>query len=337
MTVTVRVRPSGHEFHAEPQETILEAALRAGLAVTYSCSNGSCGECKARLLSGQLGETRPHDYRFSAAEKSRGYFLMCSAGAASALEIETREAGGVADIPEQRIVTRVAKRILLDDYVLSLHLRTPRSQTLRFLAGQHVRLELPGAQPKLASIASCPCNAMHLEFHIPRIPGDAAGEYAFTRLSNNEALTIQGPYGHFTLCDDGTRPLILLAYEAGFAAMKSVIEHAIALEYTYPIHLYWVVRNAGGHYMENYCRSWADALDDFRYTPVIGAETLPAQDGFILPEQDILQGAERIVADYPDLSGQEVYVNGPESLVTSTRELFMRHGLPTGHLHIDAV
>ena len=31
MTVTIRVEPSGHEFTAEEQETVLEAALRHGL------------------------------------------------------------------------------------------------------------------------------------------------------------------------------------------------------------------------------------------------------------------------------------------------------------------
>jgi len=55
MSAHVVVQPSRREFFVEGADTILEAALRAGLSVNYGCSNGNCGLCKARIVSGRSG------------------------------------------------------------------------------------------------------------------------------------------------------------------------------------------------------------------------------------------------------------------------------------------
>ncbi|MCK7580126.1 MAG: 2Fe-2S iron-sulfur cluster-binding protein [Chromatiales bacterium] len=43
MVAHVHLLPSRHEFFVEGSDTLLEAALRAGLALNYGCSNGNCG------------------------------------------------------------------------------------------------------------------------------------------------------------------------------------------------------------------------------------------------------------------------------------------------------
>ncbi|MGE5155569.1 MAG: 2Fe-2S iron-sulfur cluster-binding protein, partial [Bdellovibrio bacteriovorus] len=54
MAATVKLIPSGHEFFVEGQESILDASVRAGLKLSYGCSSGNCGTCKARVLSGEV-------------------------------------------------------------------------------------------------------------------------------------------------------------------------------------------------------------------------------------------------------------------------------------------
>ncbi|WP_288143467.1 2Fe-2S iron-sulfur cluster-binding protein, partial [Accumulibacter sp.] len=46
MGFQVSVQPSRHTFHAEPDETILDAALRQGLSLPYGCRDGVCGTCR---------------------------------------------------------------------------------------------------------------------------------------------------------------------------------------------------------------------------------------------------------------------------------------------------
>jgi CDP-4-dehydro-6-deoxyglucose reductase len=76
MAAHITVLPSGNDFFIDGPDTILEAALRAGVPLNYGCSGGNCGLCKARLISGQIKKTRFHDYVLTEADKRDGLILM---------------------------------------------------------------------------------------------------------------------------------------------------------------------------------------------------------------------------------------------------------------------
>lgn len=119
----VHLIDTGHEFFVEGTDSILEAGLTAGLALNYGCSNGNCGKCKAKLVSGKIKKIRPHDYTFSESEKAQNYFLCCSNTATSEIEIEADEAGSEKDIPQQKISAKVKKIDNLSNEVLVLNLK----------------------------------------------------------------------------------------------------------------------------------------------------------------------------------------------------------------------
>lgn len=333
MTFRIEMHPSGRVFQATRQESLLEAALRAGLSPQYRCSNGSCGQCRARLLSGAVGNGRFHDFRLSAADQANGWFLLCCASPAANLVVEAAVADGVADIPAQEIAARVDKIERLGAGIVGLRLRTPRTQALRFLAGQHVRLTIPGFAPRSKSIASCPCHATALEFHVRHAPQDPFAEHVFTRLKPGDPVSVQGPWGRFTLCEDSRRPALFLAYETGLAPIKSLIEHAVAIEYPGPLHLYWAVRAPGGHYLANWCRSLVDALDHFYYTP-IGCAGIETEDRRAAAH-DLLAAARRMLADHPRIADYDVYAGGPPANMAAARALLLERGLPQEQLFID--
>ncbi len=154
MSAQVTIQPSGHEFTVEGNDTLLEGALRAGVSLNYGCNNGNCGECRARLISGEVKKVHAHDYVLSQAEKDAGVILMCSCAAVNDVVIEAT-VSGAQDIPEQQLATRVKSVEVFNPRVAALHLLAPRSQRLHFLAGQSVRLSAQGASGQYA-IASCP-------------------------------------------------------------------------------------------------------------------------------------------------------------------------------------
>jgi len=268
MSHRIRLIPSGREFTAEAQETLLEAALRNGVNIPYNCSGGSCGACKARLLSGEVASSRFHDYAFTEAEKAQGYLLLCSATAGNDMTLEINEIGDAAQIRYQQVVTRVARIERLGEHYMNLTLRTPRSQNLQFLAGQHVELRIGDELSCDTSIASCPCNGMFLQVHLSRRADEPFTRHAFERLQTNDVIVVSGPFGMFTLDEESRRPIILVAQDTGFAPLKSLLEHAFALELSQSLTLFWVSAYDDGFYMANLCRSWVDALDNFSYQPL---------------------------------------------------------------------
>jgi CDP-4-dehydro-6-deoxyglucose reductase len=315
MSAHVTIQPSGHEFTVEGNDTLLEGALRAGVSLNYGCSNGNCGECRARLISGEVKKVHAHDYVLSQAEKDTGVILMCSCAAVNDVVIEASIAGA-HDIPEQQLATRVKSVEVFNPQVAALHLLAPRSQRLHFLAGQSVRLSAQGASGEY-SVASCPCEERHIEIQVLRKPDDAFAELLFDSLIKQGSVEVEGPYGDFVLDDDSSRPLIFVAFGVGFAPIKSLVQHAMSLDLAESMDLHWLADDAG-HYQDNLCRSWADALDNFTYIPHAQAN-------------DVETVLANIVGDYPDLHRFDVYAAGTPEQLQSAKRLFLKHGLPEQH------
>jgi len=325
MAAQVRILPSGHEFFIEGSDSILEAGLRSGLALDYGCSNGNCGLCKAKVVSGQVGKVREYDHVLSETEKGLGYILTCAYTAVTDVVLVAEEAGGSHDIPLQELDIRVKKVETPDEHVTLLLARTPRTRRLRFLAGQYLTLEIPGLETRDCAIASCPCDDMNLQFHVPASPADPFSAQMRECLRNGSAIRIRGPRGDFVLDEESPRSLVFIACDAGFGPVKSLVEHAMALDAAEQIHLCWITTRGHSHYAENLCRAWEDALDNFHYTALAAGadaatEALRRQ---FLP----LLGADAGRFDF--------YVCMPEAMLDSARTTLTGSGIPAAQLRLE--
>ncbi len=311
MAPNVTILPSGHEFFVEGKDTLLEAALRNGVSLNYGCSNGICGECKARLVSGEVKKIHAHDYVLKQAEKDSGVILLCSYAPVNDVVIESSVAGA-RDIPVQQLTARVKSVEIFNPQMAALHILAPRSQRLRFLGGQSIQVGINGASGRYA-IASCPCEDRHIEVQIPRRAGDAFAETVFNDLKANITVEVEGPFGEFVLDEDSPRPVIFLAFGAGFAPIKSLIQHAMSLDLTESMDLHWLADGAG-LYQDNLCRAWTDALDNFNYLPHA-------------PTDDLDALLKSIVQDYPDMHRFDVYAVGTPAQLERAHDHFVREGL----------
>ena len=326
----VVVRPSGHEFDVDGRDTLLQAGLKAGLKLNYGCGNGTCGLCKARVISGEVVKVMPFDYPLSEAERLQGHTLLCAHSAGSGdIVIETLEAHGPQEIPEQELSVRVRGVQPLAENTLLLHLQTPRSNRLRFLAGQSVTL-FGGAggvdAQRSYPIASCPCDDRNLHFHVARDPADPLAELLHGgAIRAGDSLTLWGPAGEFVLAES-ERPLAFVACDTGFAPIKSLIEHAMAVEATESISLDWLALRPDGHYLANQCRAWAAAFDDFRYAAHTATE--PAEGARLL--------VAALAAALP-LPARDVYVAGPAGFVAAAVPALCAAGVPAERVFALAV
>jgi len=328
MIAHVLVVPSHREFFVEGSDNLLDAALRSGLALNYGCSNGNCGLCKARLVSGQVKKVRNHDYVLSEAEKTNGTVLMCCHTAVTDCVIEAEEAGSAREIPLQQISTRVKSIDRLAPDLVRLHVQTPRTRRLRFLAGQYATLQTGDTPAVDYPIASCPCDDRNLQFHIQRMPDNPFADFIQEGLKSGDTIQLLGPRGEFVLNEDSPRALLFVAWDTGFAPIKSLIEHAMALDVAESIHLYWLSGSVHGHYLANQCRAWSDALDNFHFTPVSLPEAA-ADD----PDQ-LARELERVVREHPGIRDLDVYVAGSVALLEAAERVFPRHGLPEDQLRL---
>jgi CDP-4-dehydro-6-deoxyglucose reductase len=321
MSARVTVRPSGHEFLVEGPETVLNAALRAGLAPSYGCGNGACGLCKARVVEGEVRQSHHFDYPLSAAEKAQNYVLLCSHTAVSDLVVEMIEAASPADIPSQEVVAKVRSVVLLAEHTALLHVQTPRSNRLRFLAGQGATLGIAGGTADFGgdyAIASCPCDDRNLLFHIPL--DDPDDEFAQRvqagAVRAGDAINVRGPWGDFVLRAESTRPILFICCDTAFAPVRSLVEHALSLENAESMALAWATTRTDGAYLANECRSWAGALDDFRFAHH-AAQSHGAAASFAVAAAVEMCG---------DLAERDIYLAGPAAFVATAGPLLASAG-----------
>ena len=336
MSFTVTVQPSGKQFSVESDEMILDAALRQGVVLPYGCKNGACGSCKARVTDGLIEQGAHSAGALRSDEAVQGMALICCARAQSDLAIEARVVSAAGDIPIRKMPVRVSsiERVAADVAVIRLQL--PANERLQYLAGQYVELILRDGARRSYSMACAPHLAEQLELHIRHMPGGRFTDMVFgavqPALKERDILRIEGPMGTFFLREDSTKPMVLLASGTGFAPIKALIEHAIHKGVRRPMTLYWGGRRPADLYMNDLCARWARELPDFRYVPVV-SDALP-EDGWTGRTGFVHRA---VMADFPDLSGHQVYACGAPVVVESARTDFVAScRLPEDEFFADA-
>ena len=162
---------------------------------------------------------------------------------------------------------------------------------------------------------------MNLQFHIPAATGNPVSRQLQGATRTNTVIRISGPHGNFTLNEDSPRSAVFIAVNAGFGPVKSLIEHAMALDIAEKLSLYWISTPENNHYQGNLCRSWDDALDNFDYYPLQATETRPVTD--LLTE---------IMAAQDTPQELDFYVCAPAALLESIETLLTAGVVDKGHL-----
>ena len=330
MPTQITIRPSGHVFHAQDGESVLEAALREGYMLPYGCRNGACGSCKGKVIEGAVDHGNSQETALSPAERALGMALFCQAQPRSDLIIECREIGAVKDIPVKTLPCRVQSLEQIAPDVMRIRLRLPAAERLQFLAGQYIDILLRDGTRRSLSLANPPHDDGLLELHL-RNYGGPFSTHVFTQMKEKDILRFEGPLGTFYLREDSNKPVVLVAGGTGFAPIKAIIEHAIHNHIKRPLTLYRGARRPADLYLNELPEAW-QREHGIHYIPVLSEATV----------EDRWSGRSGlvhavIIADLPDLSGHEVYICGaPAMIEVARREFLARCGLPESAFYADA-
>ncbi len=331
MSNLIHIEPSGHELHAEPDESVLDAALRQGLALPYGCRNGACRSCKGRILEGRVEYPGGAPKSLTSLDVAQGFALLCMAHPTTDLRIEVEEIDSEQKIVVRNLPCRVAQKRQLAHDVIGLELMLPASERLQYLPGQYVDVLLRDGRRRAFSLANAPREDDRLELQIRHVPGGTFSEYVFHHLKERALLRLRGPLGSFYLRKKDHQPVILMAGGTGFAPVKAIVEGALAGGFPGKIHLYWGVRARRDLYMHDLASAWAAGHDGLAYTPVLSEPLAEDQwsggRGFV---------HDAVLEDFADLSPFTVYVSGPPIMVRAGREKFIARGLDPARFHSDS-
>ena len=331
MSHQISITPSGHNFVAESDETILEAALRQGLTMPYGCRDGACGACKGKVLSGTVDHGNAQAHALSDAEKADGIALFCCAKAQSNLKLECKQVSLATDIPVKTLPSRIEKMERLAPDVIDMHLRLPANERLQFLAGQYIDILLKDGKKRSFSLANAPHDDALLQLHIRHVPGGLFTDQVFSTMKVRDILRFNGPHGSFYLREDSKKPMIFLAGGTGFAPIKGLVEHAIAEKCTRPIYIYWGAKARVDLYMPDLPKQWAAAHANIKFIPVLSE---PAADDAWTGRTGLVH--QSVTVDHQNLSDFQVYACGSPGMIDAAKRDFLAAGLPEEEFFADA-
>ncbi|SLN64288.1 Ferredoxin--NAD(P)(+) reductase CarAd [Roseivivax jejudonensis] len=327
---TITLQSDGTQFECAPGDTILRAALRAGLGVPYSCNVGECGNCKFQLIKGEVRHTRDDPPAWSEKKDlKRGRWLGCQAEPLVDCVIKLR--------PDPEAVSR-DRPALREAELLSA---TPVAHDLTefsfridgadgFRPGQYALIGAPGITGGRAySMSNLPGDGTW-DFIVKRKPGGAVTAHLFDTLEPGGTVTLDGPYGTAWLREDSPRDIVLLAGGSGLSPMVSIARGADAAGMLGDrrIHLLYGAR------------SEADLFDP---ATVLGGDLAPkvtVTTALMEPSAD-WSGATGLLPDVARdtlgdaLAACELYFAGPAAMSQAVQLMAHEAGLPPERMHFD--
>lgn len=330
MTFKVIMRPSGHEFDAEPDESVLDAAMRHGIELPYGCRGGSCGSCAGYLVNGEVRYAE-EPMGLSDAMREQKQALFCMAQPLTDLEIRIEEVDALKGIPVRNLRCRVESLAHLSHDVIGMKLKIAGSERMQYVAGQYIEFILEDGKRRAFSIANAPHEDELIELHIRHVQGGKFTDFLFDHMEEKTMLRIEGPLGGFFIREESVRPIIMMGGGTGFGPLKAMIEHANYIGLDRSIHLFMGVRALRDLYMVDMVKQWQQANSKLLFTPVL-SEPMEGDDwrgetGFV---------HEAVTRTYGDLSPFDIYMSGPPPMVNAALEAFHAKGADTGHMYSDA-
>lgn len=327
----VSLSKSERSFSVAPEQSVLEAALDAGLNLPHSCKGGNCGACRTRLLRGEVRYPNGQPLGLSAAEVQEGYILLCQARAASDLSIETVEMSTPEEAVIKRLPSRIERMQALSHDVMGVFLRLPPAESFNFEPGQYVDIMLPGGRRRSFSIASPPHDSRLLELHIRRVAGGEFTETLFAADARSALLSIEGPLGRFVYKPPAGEPapMLLVGGGTGLAPLKSILRHVIENDLDREMILYWGVRSERDLYAHGELEDLARRTPNFRYHAVLSepSSVWAGRRGWV---------HEAVLHDFERLDAADIYASGPPAMIAALRREFELRGAHPARLFFDS-
>ena len=321
MSYALTIEPLGQTIDIEEGQTILDAALRAGIYLPHACCHGLCATRKVQVADGEVEHGEASSFALMDFERDEGKCLACCATPQGDLVIEAEidEDPDAENLPVQDYDGTVTRIETLTPTIKGVWIRL--DAPIRFQAGQYVNLELPGGIGSRAfSIASPPSVSGEVELNIRIVPGGQGTTYVHDTMRAGERVRITGPYGRFFVKKSAHVPVLFMAGGSGLSSPRSMILDLLAEGFDRPITLVYGQRSREELYYHDDFVALAERHPNFRYVPALSHE--PEASGWTGFRGFVHEAAKAAFDN--DFRGHKAYLCGPPLMIEACISTLMQ-------------
>jgi phenol/toluene 2-monooxygenase (NADH) P5/A5 len=322
MSYELTIEPLGQTIEVEDGQTILDAALRAGIYLPHACCHGLCATCKVQVLDGEIDHGEASTFALMDFEREEGKTLACCCRLESdtVIEAEIEEDPDSENLPVEDYSGEVVRIETLTPTIKGIWLKLDRP--MHFQAGQYINLEVAAVdgQSRAFSLANSPQQDDVIELNVRIVPGGQVTTWLHEQLKVGDKLTFSGPYGRFFVKKSANVPLIFMAGGSGLSSPKSMIEDLLNNGCELPMTLVYGQRNREELYYHDEFTELAARHSNFNYVPALSHE----------PEGSSWTGARGFVHEAAkahfdnDFRGHKAYLCGPPAMIEACISTLMQ-------------
>jgi ring-1,2-phenylacetyl-CoA epoxidase subunit PaaE len=236
-----------------------------------------------------------------------------------------------------RLRVSAVDRLTDDAVAVTFDVPPELEEEYRFAAGQHVNVSVPGGDEVRRSYSICtPAGSGRLRIGVKRIPDGTFSAYALSTLAPGDELDVMTPAGRFTpdLDPAHAKHYVAIAAGSGITPVMSIVATILDVEQGSRVTLIY----------GNQTSQTVMFLDELADLKDIYPSRLHLVHVLSREEQEteLLSGRidedrlERFLAALvPAGTVDEWYLCGPHQLVTTARDVLLRHGVERSHVHSE--
>jgi phenol/toluene 2-monooxygenase (NADH) P5/A5 len=313
MTYQLTIEPLGQTIEVEDSQTMLDAALRAGIYLPHACCHGLCATCKVHVKDGEIEHGEASPFALMDFERDEGKTLACCA----TLQSDTTIEADIDDEPDAEIIPvrdfqgTVSRIESLTPTIKGIWIEL--DEPMHFQAGQYVNLEVPTLGfSRPFSLAQAPSSsAREIELNVRIVAGGAGTSYLHQQLQVGAPIKVSGPYGRFFVRKSADMPSLFMAGGSGLSSPRSMILDLLAQGSEHPIALVYGQRSRAELYYHDEFTKLAERHAHFTYVPALSHEPDGSDwDGF----RGFVHEAAKAHFDN-DFRGYKAYLCGPPLMI----------------------
>lgn len=309
----------GKRYSVAHGETALEALVRGGADVKFSCRKGTCRTCLLQVVNGSPPDTSTRN--LEPEQRQLGLFTPCTSPVVGEMTVQR------PDLSTWRRQAKLHSREQLAPGVFRLLLEA--TSAVDWEAGQYISIHNPSGASRCYSLASIRENDYFLELQVKRIDRGEVSTWLVEQLAVGEELTFYGPLGScFYTPAMQHRRLLLVGTGTGISPLVGIARQALRSGHSGGIFLYHGSRREEGQYLASALRKIEASAPTFRYTACVSE-----------PQGVVSATAESVTdiafAAHSDLRDYAVFLCGKPEMVYSARVLALAAGAGRAQIYAD--
>ncbi|MBW8185905.1 2Fe-2S iron-sulfur cluster-binding protein [Shewanella nanhaiensis] len=306
-------------------ETVLDALIRQGHSLNYSCRKGACKTCLVQHIGGDIPSGAQRG--LTSELKSDAYLCACQCKPTQDLKLKS------ILVQNLFIAAHIHEKQYLSDSVVKILVEP--SEEMSHSAGQYINLRRFDGLTRSYSITNDPDSKL-IELHIRRKYNGQFSDWLFNHASVGESVLIQGPWGDCCYRSEYKNDtLILIGTGTGLGPVYGIIRDALSQGHKGEIYLYHGAKNEADLYHHSKLLKLMLEHRNMTYLACVeqmgsGKSSTRVQTGDPFEvAMSFHQFDSQTLSDSP----QRVFLCGEPSFVNKGQELVFLNGTPLDRIH----